>query len=126
MDTSKPTPKYLNLLEIRLPPGAVASIAHRVSGVLMFLAIPLVAWLFAQSLAGETGFQTALAHLRSLPGKAVSLLLFWSLSHHLLAGVRHLLLDIDIGLDRASARASAWLVNLGALAMTAAFLVTIL
>jgi succinate dehydrogenase / fumarate reductase cytochrome b subunit len=50
----------------------------------------------------------------------------WSLSHHLLAGVRHLLLDIDIGLDRAAARASAWLVNLGALALTAAFLVTLL
>lgn len=126
MDTSKPTPKYLNLLEIRLPPGGVTSIAHRISGVLMFLAVPVVAWLFAQSLAGETGFQTALAYLRSVPGKTLSLLLVWSLSHHLLAGVRHLLLDIDIGLERATARASARLVNLGALAMTAAFLVTLL
>jgi succinate dehydrogenase / fumarate reductase cytochrome b subunit len=126
MDTSKPTPKYLNLLQIRLPPGGVASIAHRISGVLMFLAVPPLAWLFAQSLAGEAGFQTAVAYLESWPGKLVSLLLVWSLSHHLLAGVRHLLLDIEIGLDRASARASAWLVNLGALAMAGAFLVAVL
>ena len=47
------------------------------------------------------------------------MLLVWSLSHHLLAGIRHLLLDIDIGVEKTQARGSAWLVNMGALALTA-------
>ena len=126
MDRKKTAPKYLNLLQIKLPPGGIASIAHRISGVLMFLSIPLVAWLFAQSLQDEHGFRQALAFLQSLPGMILSVLLVWSFSHHLFAGIRHLLLDVHVGVDKAQARASAWSVNLGALALTAGFLVSLL
>jgi len=48
------------------------------------------------------------------------------LSHHLLAGIRHLLLDVEIGLEKSSARASAWLVNLGAILATAWYAVNLL
>lgn len=126
MDSNRPAPKFLNLFRIALPPGGIASIAHRVSGVLMFLAVPLIAWLFALSLQSEQGFQTALSELRSLPGRLLSLVLVWSLSHHFLAGLRHLLLDMEIGVQRSRARASAWVVNVGALVVTALYLLSLL
>lgn len=126
MAKQKPAPKYLNLLRIKLPPGGVASIGHRVSGVLMFLAIPLVAWQFGLSLQSPQDFEAAQRHRDSLPLLLLSLLLVWSLSHHLLAGIRHLLLDIEVGMDKSSARASAWLVNIGALVLTAVYLVWML
>lgn len=126
MERRKPAPKFLNLLQIQLPPGGIASIAHRVSGVLMFLSIPLLTWLFALSLQSEQGYRDALGILRLLPVRAATLVLAWSLAHHLLAGVRHLLLDLEIGMSRAAARRSAWLVNIGALGLTALLLVAAL
>jgi succinate dehydrogenase / fumarate reductase cytochrome b subunit len=122
MDRKKPAPRFLNLLKIKLPPGGIASIAHRISGVLMFLSIPLVAWLFARSLENEVAYLEVVRLMQSPPAVPISLLLVWSLSHHLLAGIRHLLLDIDIGMEKAQARASAWLVNVGALVLTAIYL----
>jgi len=122
MDKHKPAPKFLNLLQIELPPGGIASIAHRVSGVLMFLSIPLVAWLFGLSLQDEQGYRAALDYLQCLPLRLLSLLLVWSLAHHLLAGLRHLFLDLEIGISRTRARTSAWVVNLGALALTVVYL----
>jgi succinate dehydrogenase / fumarate reductase cytochrome b subunit len=126
MARQKPAPKFLNLLLIKLPPGGIASIGHRISGVLMFLSIPLLAWLFGLSLENAQGFQQARQYLHSTPVMLLSVLLVWSLSHHLLAGVRHLLLDVEIGLDKATARRSAWLVNLGALLATAWYAVELL
>jgi succinate dehydrogenase / fumarate reductase cytochrome b subunit len=125
MDRSKPAPKFLNLLQINLPVGGIASIAHRVSGVFMFVSIPLIAWLFALSLQNEQGYQAALAYLGSLPFKLFALVLVWSFCHHLLAGLRHLLLDIHIGVDKHHARLTAWLVNVGALGLTALYLVSL-
>jgi len=125
MDRSKPAPKFLNLFQIKLPAGGIASIAHRISGVFMFVSIPLIAWLFALSLQNEQGYRAALEYLDSLPLRLFALVLVWSLCHHLLAGLRHLLLDIDIGVDKGRARISAWLVNIGALVLTAVYLVSL-
>jgi len=126
MDRFKPQPKFLNLLQIKLPPGGIASIAHRASGIFMFLAIPLIAWLFGLSLQNEQHYQAALTYLQSTPVKLLSVVLVWSLSHHLLAGLRHLLLDVEIGVDRRQARRSAWVVNLGGVLLTALYLVSLL
>jgi succinate dehydrogenase / fumarate reductase cytochrome b subunit len=126
MDRKTPAPRFLNLLKIKLPPGGIASIAHRVSGVLMFLGIPLVAWLFARSLENEAAYLEVMELIKSPPALLVSILLIWSLSHHLLAGIRHLLLDVEIGIEKTQARASAWLVNIGALVLTAIYLTRIL
>mgnify|MGYP000045944668 FL=1 len=123
MSVKKPAPKFLNLLVIKLPPSGIVSIAHRVSGVLMFVSIPVIAYLFALSLESQQGFQQVRAWLASPPALVLTVLLVWSFSHHLLAGIRHLLLDIDVGVERSQARASAWLVNLGALLLTAVYFI---
>jgi succinate dehydrogenase / fumarate reductase cytochrome b subunit len=110
-------PKYLDLLRIQMPVGAVLSIAHRISGVLLFLSLPLMVYLLGLSLRGAEGYAQALAWLGGLPVQLLLILLAWAVFHHLLAGIRHLLLDIHIGADLRQARRSAWLVNLGALAL---------
>ena len=103
-------PFFLNLLKIRLPVQGVVSIIHRITGVLMFVGIPLLAWLLEMSLQGEAGFNRALEIL-SLPlSRIVVGVLVWSLVHHLLAGIRYLLIDFDIGLGKQQSRNTAWLV----------------
>jgi succinate dehydrogenase / fumarate reductase cytochrome b subunit len=113
-------PVFLELWRIRLPIPGVVSILHRVSGVLMVLAIPVFAGLFAQALSGASGFASVAALAGGLIGKLVLLILAWALLHHLLAGLRYLALDLGWGLDRSAARTSAWATLFGALALTLA------
>jgi succinate dehydrogenase / fumarate reductase cytochrome b subunit len=108
MYNNKKRPKYLNLLEIRLPVGGVVSILHRVSGVVLVLALPALLFLLDLSLQSEQQYQTVTALLVTPAMRASGVVLVWFLAHHLLAGVRHLLLDLDIGIDRDAAHHSAW------------------
>ena len=114
-----PRPVYLNLLAIRLPLPALVSILHRASGALLFVAgIPLLLWGIQASLASPDSyaqFKTMLAHPFA---RLVALALAWAYIHHVLAGVRHLILDLDIGTELASARRSSAVVFVLALALT--------
>lgn len=112
MPHSASRPRFLNLLRIRMPVGAIASIAHRLSGILLFLCIPVAAFLLELSLRGPDGFERAAQLLGALPLRLVLLILAWSLAHHLLAGIRFLLIDLEIGVALPAARASALAVNL--------------
>ena len=112
MITSDGRPKYLNLIKIRLPVPGIASIAHRISGVLMFLAIPLLVYAFHLSATSEAGYAQVTGMLEQPVIKLLILLLAWSVFHHLFAGIRYLLIDIDIGIDRQSSRVSAIIVLL--------------
>jgi succinate dehydrogenase / fumarate reductase cytochrome b subunit len=105
---------YLNLLQIRLPIAGVMSIAHRVSGVLMVLAIPLLIGLLQFSLADAASFGQLKAWFGGWLGLAILFLALWALLHHLLAGIRYFLLDLDIGIDKPHYRHSAWGVMLAA------------
>lgn len=107
-------PKFLNLLLIRMPVGALASIGHRISGVFLFLSLPLAAFLLDLSLQGQTGFEQAAQLLSSPLLRLVQVVLAWSLVHHALAGLRFLLIDVDVGVEKPTARASAFVVNLAA------------
>lgn len=107
----KPRPVYLNLFAIRQPLPAISSILHRISGALLFLiGIPVLLWFVQRSLASQEGFAAAMGPLTTPIGKLVMLGLAWSYLYHLLAGVRHLALDLHMGLRLASARSSAALV----------------
>lgn len=105
-------PVYLNLFKIRLPSTGIVSFAHRVSGFLLFLAIPFSIYLLDQSVASEQHFDDVARLLQHPFSQIVLLLLFWSLVHHFLAGIRYLFLDFDIGVEKAGSRASAWIVML--------------
>jgi len=122
----KPRPKYLSLrallFEIRQPVPAWVSILHRISGAL--LVFPFAVWLLYMldaSLASEAQFQTILEYLE-LPLVKLGMLLFiWALSHHLCAGIRFLVLDLNRGIELAPARRSAVAVLVASLALTAFF-----
>ncbi|MCK5639342.1 MAG: succinate dehydrogenase, cytochrome b556 subunit [Gammaproteobacteria bacterium] len=107
MDNNKKRTVYLNLFQFRFPATAIASIAHRISGILLFLSIPFFLYLLELSLSSPMGFAVACAWLDSLPVYLLLLVLLWALIHHLLAGLRCLLLDADIGIEFATARRSA-------------------
>lgn len=111
--TGTERPKHLDLRVIRLPVTGVASILHRLSGLLLVLATPALIALLARSLEGPAGFEATRQLLNSAPAGVVLVLLAWALGHHLLAGIRFLLLDVDVGVERPAARASAWLVSGG-------------
>jgi succinate dehydrogenase / fumarate reductase, cytochrome b subunit len=99
-----------DLVRYRLPVPGVLSILHRISGALMFLALPAILLLFDLSLRSELSYQ----QFRQLAGgwivKTGLVLLAWALLHHLAAGIRYLLLDLDWGVEREAARRSAWVV----------------
>ena len=112
-EKSHKRPKNLDLLHIRLPIGGVVSILHRVSGVLLVLALPFAFLLLQQSLQGPEGFAQVVAKLNTLSARALVFIITILLAHHFLAGVRHLLLDLDVGISRNSSRLGAWLVLAG-------------
>jgi len=100
-------PVFLDLRRIRQPVGAIASLLHRVSGILLVLALPPAALWFERSLASAETFEAARAALGSWPGRLALVFLAWALAHHVLAGVRHLLMDSGIGTRLPAARRSA-------------------
>ena len=120
---SRRLPVFLNLAAIRFPIGAIASIVHRIAGVLLFIALPVVALMLDASLRTGAGF-AAVRDLFSSPLWVVTAaVLLWALVHHVLAGVRHLLMDVGVGSELATARASARLVLVAAPALALLLLV---
>jgi len=103
-------PVYLNLFKIRLPTTGIVSFAHRVSGFLLFLAIPFSIYILDLSVSSADGFEHGLWLLQQPVLQLFLLLAVWALVHHFLAGIRYLLLDFDIGVDKTGSNISAWVV----------------
>jgi len=112
-----PRPVFFNLVQIQMPVGALTSIAHRVTGIILALGIPFGVYLLDLSLQGPQSFARLTGRFHQWPFKAAAILFIWALAHHLLAGTRHLLSDIDIGALLPAARRSAWIVNAGGFAV---------
>ncbi|MFQ5488706.1 MAG: succinate dehydrogenase, cytochrome b556 subunit [Gammaproteobacteria bacterium] len=110
MHNKNKQPVFLDLTRIHFPVMAVLSIGHRISGVLLFLAVPFAAWLLHRSLESPAGYAAAAAFLDSAVVRVLLALLLWMVAHHFYAGIRYLLMDLDLGVDLSSARRSAWTV----------------
>lgn len=105
--TIKKRPKNLDLTTIRLPLPGKVSILHRVSGVGLFLCFPVLLWLFGASLGSPESFATFKSVAGLWPVKFVLGGLIWAFVHHFCAGIRFLLLDLHIGIEKQAARQSA-------------------
>jgi len=118
----KPRPKYLSLaallFEIRLPLAGWVSILHRISGLLLFLAVVWLLFMLDRSLASEEGFEAMRRYAGLLPVKLALLALVWAYCHHFCAGIRFLFLDLDKGVDQATARLTSALVIAASFALT--------
>lgn len=93
---------FKDLTTYRLPAAGWVSILHRVSGLLMFLLLPLIVWLFDTSVSSEISYERFVSAFAGGIGfvpawllKLVVLALIWAYLHHLIAGVRHLWMDVS-------------------------------
>ncbi|MEW6133594.1 MAG: succinate dehydrogenase, cytochrome b556 subunit [Pseudomonadota bacterium] len=107
-------PVTLPLLSLRLPLAGWVSFLHRVSGVLLFFCLPLAVLALERALSGPQAFDEVRNTLRQPAVRVLLLLAVWALAHHLLAGIRHLLLDVHVGVNLAAARRSALIVAIAA------------
>ena len=103
-----------DLMKYRLPWAGKVSILHRVSGLLMFILMPLIIWLFDNSITSEISFAKFSAAFNVgigfVPGwfmKLVALALIWAYLHHFIAGVRHLYMDVCHAVSKEFGKSSA-------------------
>jgi succinate dehydrogenase / fumarate reductase cytochrome b subunit len=90
-------PVNLDIGTIQLPLAALTSITHRISGVILFVGVAILLWVFQRSLASEASFND----VKALFSSPLLKFLVWgtlsALSYHMVAGIKHLLLDAGIG-----------------------------
>ncbi|QNP60802.1 succinate dehydrogenase, cytochrome b556 subunit [Paenacidovorax monticola] len=93
---------FKDLTTYRLPAAGWVSILHRASGVIMFLLLPFILWMFDTSVSSEFSFAKFKAAfnvgLGFVPGwflKLVALALIWAYLHHFISGLRHLWMDMN-------------------------------
>ena len=90
-------PVNLDLTTIKFPLSALTSIAHRISGIALFVALPILLWLLDRSLASPESF----AEMKTLLATPLAKLVVWgilaALLYHLTAGIKHLIMDMGIG-----------------------------
>jgi succinate dehydrogenase / fumarate reductase cytochrome b subunit len=107
MTIKKQRPKNLDLTTIKLPLPGKVSILHRISGVGLFLCLPVLLWLFGASLGSPESFAAFKAVAGMWPVKVILAGLLWAFVHHFCAGIRFLLLDMHVGIEKQAARKSA-------------------
>jgi len=115
---NKKRPRHLALHLIKLPLPGFVSILHRVSGLLLFFALPLLLLMLQCSLSSietYTELMTVLAHPLA---KLLLLGLLWAFLHHFCAGLRYLAVDLHWVRNLAQARSSSWVVMVVSLALT--------
>lgn len=108
----KSRPQYSNihitqLVNYRLPLSGLVSILHRISGFMMFLLLPFVLYLLERSITSEISFDYLRGFASHWFVKLIILALSWAYLHHFIAGIRHLFMDMHVGLSKEGARNSA-------------------
>lgn len=121
----KPRPEYRNIgigqiAKYRLPLAGKVSILHRVSGLLLFVCLPFILYLLDQSLTSEISFDAFKGFLANPIVKIITLVLSWSYLHHFCAGIRFLLLDTHVGVNKEGGKQSALIVLIVSLLLTLA------
>ena len=107
-EPAKKRPEFRNINALtdlpsyRLPAAGLVSILHRISGVLMFALMPFIIWMFDRSVSSEISFARFTSAFSQgvgiFPGwfiKLVVLALIWAYLHHIIAGLRHLWMDVN-------------------------------
>ena len=130
-DTLKQRPEFRNINAVsdlpnyRLPIAGIVSILHRVSGLLMFVLLPFIIWMFDTSLTSEISFDTFksvfIDGVGFVPGwffKLVALAIIWAYLHHWLAGIRHIRMDVKHTVTKEQGKSSAQIVLAISLTLT--------
>lgn len=100
-------PRFLNFLHLKFPITAIVSILHRISGVFIFLMLPFLLWVWQEALSSEAHFEAWRRCFESNAMKVGIALFLLAIAYHLLAGIRHLLMDCGWGETKQGAKWSA-------------------
>ena len=92
-NVKKQRPVNLDLKTIRFPVTAIASILHRVSGVITFVAVGILLWLLGTSLSSPEGFMVASSIMSGFFVKFILWGILTALAYHAVVGIRHLMMD---------------------------------
>ncbi|MBU3648423.1 MAG: succinate dehydrogenase, cytochrome b556 subunit [Limnohabitans sp.] len=130
---AKKRPEFRNINALsdlptyRLPAAGIVSILHRISGLIMFLLLPLIVWMFDTSVSSEisfakfsAAFNVGLGFVPAVLVKVVVLGLIWAYLHHLIAGVRHVYMDVFHAVSKEFGKSSAVATLVLSLGLTAA------
>ena len=119
--------RLVDALQYRLPVAGLVSILHRVSGVLMFVLLPFIVWMFDKSVSSEisydsftSAFVAGIGFVPAFVVKLVVLALVWAYLHHAVAGIRHLWMDATHSVSKQQGRSSAIATFAISLVLTAA------
>lgn len=99
-----------NLMSYRFPVMAIASILHRISGFLLFLYIPFMLWLLEKTLSSPMSFAQLQQQLLGPVFRFFLWVLLSAAAFHVLAGIKHLTMDLGHLEEKCSARVASWLV----------------
>jgi succinate dehydrogenase / fumarate reductase cytochrome b subunit len=132
-ELAKKRPEFRNINALvdlptyRLPAAGFVSILHRISGLVMFLLLPALVWMFDTSVSSEISFAKFKAAFNVgvgfVPGivvQLVALVLIWAYLHHLIAGVRHTYMDAHHAVSKEFGKSSAVVTLVLSLGLTAA------
>jgi succinate dehydrogenase / fumarate reductase, cytochrome b subunit len=130
---AKKRPEFRNINALtdlptyRLPAAGIVSILHRISGLIMFLLLPLIVWMFDTSVSSEisfakfsAAFTVGLGFVPAVLVKVVVLGLIWAYLHHMIAGVRHVYMDVCHAVTKEFGKSSAIVTLVLSLGLTAA------
>ena len=130
---AKKRPEFRNINALtdlptyRLPAAGIVSILHRISGLIMFLLLPLLVWMFDTSVSSEisfakfsAAFTVGLGFVPAVLVKVVVLGLIWAYLHHLIAGGRHVYMDVCHAVTKEFGKSSAVVTLVLSLGLTAA------
>jgi succinate dehydrogenase / fumarate reductase, cytochrome b subunit len=106
--------RLIEALQYRLPLAGIVSILHRASGVMMFVLLPFIVWMFDASVTSEISYDSFtsafVAGVGFVPGfvfKLIALALIWAYLHHAVAGIRHLWMDATHSVTKQQGHSSA-------------------
>jgi succinate dehydrogenase / fumarate reductase, cytochrome b subunit len=102
-------PVFLNLLQIKFPITAIISILHRVTGVVIFLSLPLLLWTLQASLRSKTDFTQLQECLMAPICKVIVWFITSVVIYHVLAGLRHIIMDVGYAESLKSAKSTAYI-----------------
>jgi len=94
---NKNRPVNLDIRTIKLPVAALASITHRIAGIVIFFSLPILLWMLDRSLASSASFDELLETMQNPLFKLMLWGIVAALIYHLLAGIKHLVLDLGWG-----------------------------
>ncbi len=106
------------IIRYRLPAAGIVSILHRISGALLFVLLPFILYLFDQSITSEISFAHLQGYVSHPLVKLAVLAVIWGYLQHFCAGIRHLIMDLHIGLSKEEAAKSAKIVLAVSLVLT--------